>query len=54
MTEADKVALISMDLYIKEVQPIKITNDMPSMDYIYKDVPSPAIVKPPNPNSNGF
>ena len=55
MAEVDKVTLIPLDLSIKEWQWINITNDMPSTNYpIPKDVPSLAIVKPSDPNSNGF
>ena len=55
MVKADKVAPIPLDLSIKEWQPIKIMNIMPSTDFpIPKNVPLPAIVKPHDPNSYDF
>ena len=55
MAEADKVTFIPLDLSTREWQRIKITNDMPSTDYLVpNDDPSPVMIKPPDPNSNSF
>ena len=55
MADANKVTPIPLDLSIKDWQRTKIENAMPSTDHsIPKNVPSPAIVKPPDPNSNIF
>ena len=55
MVNANRVTLISLDLFVKEWQRMQITINMLSTDYpIPKDVSSPALIKTPGSNSNGF